>query len=324
MNFHYEFDIKKLAAPVSHHDATLLIGSCFTEHIGDHLRNNKFPILQNPHGIVFNPVSISKALTACINQYQYSEADLFYHNECWHSWDHHSSFSHPDKETCLHKINQSCSDAHHFLKKAGYVLITLGAAFIYELVETGQPVANCHKFPQAAFRKRLMTVEEILSALDNLHHRLQHFNPGIQTIFTISPVRHLRDGVVENNRSKAALIQCVHHLTDKFDKVYYFPAYELVIDDLRDYRFYAEDLVHPNYQATNYVWEKFIAACIHPSSRELMEAIQKITAAMQHKVFHPDSEAHRRFLRAQLEKVKNLAAAHPHLNWERELAYFEE
>jgi len=200
-------------------------------------------------------------------------------------------------------------------------LLTLGSAFVYEL-DNKQVVANCHKVPTDKFKRRLLPVEEILSVLDNMLHRIFMFNPKAKIIFTISPVRHLREGFVENNRSKAALIQAIHHLVDKFEGLFYFPAYELVIDDLRDYRFYAEDMVHPNYSATNYVWDKFVPACIDEEAQQLMKTINEINAAKSHKAFNPQSEAHKKFLHTNLEKVTKLQQQYPYINFEEELVYF--
>jgi GSCFA family len=322
MQFHYEFDIKKLSPPVEHRHRLLLSGSCFTDHIGNRLRQFKFRVLENPNGILFNPVSITRSVVSYIENKRYSADELFYHNECWHSWEHHSRFSHPDADTALQMINGSQEAAHGFLKEADWLLLTLGSAFVYELKEGNRPVANCHKVLQGAFNRRLLGVEEVMSALDTMLHRLFLFNPQLKIIFTISPVRHLREGVIENNRSKAVLIQCVHQLADKFDKVAYFPSYELVLDDLRDYRFYAEDMVHPNYQATAYVWEKFVQACIAPDTQTLMKEIDKINAAKAHRAFNPSSEAHRQFLQTNYQKVQDLKLAYPYIDFNEELVYF--
>ncbi len=328
MKFHYSFDIKKLPQPVTHKSKLFLIGSCFTENIGEKLKKHKFQVLENPNGILFNPVSVAEALTSYIENTRCTEADLFLLNEGWHSWKHHSRFSALTPQDALEKINASTNQANQFLQQAEYVVITLGSAWIYTLTEKaekakpGSVAANNHKAPADWFSRRLMTIEEVLKVLDNMIHRLFLFNPNLKIIFTISPVRHLREGVVENNRSKAVLIHAVHHLVDKFDKLYYFPAYELVIDDLRDYRFYAEDLVHPNYFATQYVWEKLLDACMDEKTRALIEEIHSINLAFQHKPFNPGSEQHKRFLQSFWEKTKKLSEAHPYLNFERELEYF--
>ena len=238
-------------------------------------------------------------------------------------------FSAASKEEAVEKINSSTQKANQYLKNADFIFITLGSSWIYTLTELaenaihGAVAANNHKAPSGWFNRRLMTPEEVLRVLDNMIHRLFYFNPSIKIIFTISPVRHLREGVIENNRSKAVLIQTVHHLVDKFEGLYYFPAYELVIDDLRDYRFYAEDLVHPNYFATEYVWEKFCLACMNESTRKLMEEIRTINLAYKHKPFNSESEQHQKFLNATLEKTKGLKEQFPFLDFEKEIKYFQ-
>jgi hypothetical protein len=298
-----------------------LIGSCFTEQIGKKLSIHKFSVLDNPNGILFNPTSISKSIASYMDNKQYSESDLFYQNECWNSWEHHSRFSHPDKKMCLEGINESQSIAHDFFKKADWLLITLGSAFVYEL-ENKNVVANCHKVPTDKFKKQLLPIEDVFAGLQTMIEKTLAFNPALNIIFTISPVRHLRDGFVENNRSKATLIQAVHRLTEKNNNCFYFPAYELIIDDLRDYRFFAEDMVHPNYAATNYVWEKFIATCIDEPSQLLMKEIAVIVAAKNHKPFNPTSEQHKKFMQTNLEKVNKWQQQFPYLNLEEEAAYF--
>jgi len=321
MDFHLEFSPKPFATTIKHKDHLFLEGSCFTENIGTKLKQHKFSVLENPNGILFNPISIARSVTSYVENKQYYEDELFYQNESWNSWEHHSRFSHPDKNECLRIINESQNNAHEFLKSADWVMLTLGSAFVYERGNR-EVVANCHKVPTDKFNKRLLSVEEVLSALDNVMHRLFIFNNKAKIIFTISPVRHLRDGFIENNRSKAILIQAVHHLVNKFDKLFYFPAYELVIDDLRDYRFYAEDMVHPNYAATNYVWDKFVGACIDEPSQQLMKEINIINAAKSHKAFNPSSEQHKKFLQTNLDKLQKLKGTHPYINFKEEQDYF--
>lgn len=328
MKFRFEFEIKKLAQSITHKDKLFLIGSCFTENIGEKLKKYKFSVLENPNGILFNPVSVAEALTSYIDNLPFNESDLFQLNEAWHSWKHHSRFSGLSAEEALTKINTSISEANKYLGEADYLMITLGSSWIYTLTDKaanakiGSVAANNHKAPADWFHRRLMTTEEVLQTLDNVLYRLFHFNSKLKIIFTISPVRHLREGVVENNRSKAVLIQAVHHLVDKFDKLYYFPAYELVIDDLRDYRFYAEDLVHPNYFATQYVWEKFVDACMDDKTKNLMEEIHSINLAYQHKPFNPSSEQHKKFLLSFYNRTKTIQEQYSYLDFNRELDYF--
>ncbi len=322
MDFHLEFTPKPFDVKINHRQNLLLVGSCFTEQIGAKLSAHKFSVLDNPNGILFNSISITRAVSSYIENKRYTKEDLFYQNECWNSWEHHSRFSHPDAGTCLQLINNSQQQAHSFLKEADWLLVTLGSAFVYEL-ENKNVVANCHKVPTDKFNKRLLAVGEVTNALQEMIEKAVTFNPGLRIIFTISPVRHLRDGFVENNRSKSTLIHAVHQLVEKNGSCFYFPAYELIIDDLRDYRFYAEDMVHPNYAATNYVWEKFITACIDEPSQQLMKEIAVIVAASNHKPFNPTSEQHKKFLQTNLAKVKKLAAEHPHINFKEEAAFFE-
>jgi hypothetical protein len=329
MKFHFEFDIKKIEYPVQHHHKLLLIGSCFTESIGEKLRKHKFITLENPNGILFNPVSVTEAIAAYIDNKPITKADIFQYNETWHSWKHHSRFSGITAEDCIEKINTSINVAHNYLKDADYLMITLGSAWVYTLTEnainakTGSVAANNHKAPSDWFAKRLMNAEETKQVLQNMLKELFHFNPELKLIFTISPVRHLREGVVENNRSKAVLIQAVHHLVEQYEALYYFPAYELVIDDLRDYRFYAEDLVHPNFQATQYVWEKFTEACMDTETKILLKEIAEINLAYQHKPFNPLTEQHQKFLASYLSKTKLVQQKYHYLDFSNELAYFQ-
>lgn len=328
MKFHFEFDVKKIAEPISHKHKLFLIGSCFTENIGEKLKKYKFSVLENPNGILFNPVSVAEALTSYINNTQYTEVDLFEWNEGWHSWKHHSRFSALTATEALVKINDSTSAANHYLKEADYLMITLGSSWAYTLThkaanaKPGAVAANNHKGPADWFSKKLMSSQEVSQVLENMLQHLLAFNPKLKVIFTISPVRHLREGVVENNRSKAVLIQTVHDLVDRFEQLYYFPAYELVIDDLRDYRFYAEDLVHPNYFATQYVWEKFVGACMDENTKNLMEEIHSINLAYQHKPFNPTSEQHKKFLMTFHEKARTLQKQFPFLDLEKEIKFF--
>ena len=333
MDFRLNLEVKPFSTGIKHTDKILLTGSCFTEHIAKYLSEAKFKVLSNPNGILFNPSSIISSVISYIENKTYSKNDLFYFNESWNSWDHHSRFSNPDIQSTLDGINNSQLGAHEFLKTADWLIITLGSAFVYEWTnrtgELNYPadrgssiVANCHKIAADKFKKRLLSVEETLAGLDEMIYRLSFFNPNLKIVFTISPVRHIRDGFIENNRSKALLIQCVHHLVEKFDKLFYFPAYELVIDDLRDYRFYAEDMVHPNYLATQYVWEKFITAGIDPSCYNLMKEIEKINIAYKHKAFNPSSMAHQQFLRTNLEKINSIKKEYPYLDFSEEIKHF--
>lgn len=324
MDFILDINIPQPPVRINYRDKILLTGSCFTAHIGNSLAELKFPVLQNPNGILFDPASVSSSIVSYIQNKRYTKEDLFYLNEVWNSWQHHSIFSHTDAEQCLVGINSSQQRAHEFLKQADWLIITLGSSFSYQLASGQGSVANCHRAPGQWFRKHLMTIEEINSALDGCLHQLWQFNRNIKVIFTVSPVRHIRDGVIENNRSKARLIEVVHHLVNKFDNIYYFPAYELVIDVLRDYRFYDIDMVHPNYAATEFVLEKFTQHYIDEASQALIPEIKKIVTAKKHKPFQPETQAHKQFLESHLEKAQLLQKRYPFLNLNDEIEYFHE
>jgi len=332
MQFQVPIEIKDLPDAIRYQDKIFLIGSCFTEHIGNALQELKFSVLQNPNGILFGPDIVCKSLISYINNKQYHPQDLFQLNEVWNSWQHHSRFSNIDSDNAVKNINASQQEAHDFLKKADWVIITLGSSFTYRLTKEANlagsqlldGVANCHRAPVNWFSKELLEIDLIKEMLEDCLQQLKKFNPELRFIFTVSPVRHIRDGVVENNRSKARLIEAVHYIVTKFESAYYFPAYELVIDVLRDYRFYDIDLVHPNYPATQFVLEKFTEHCMREDTQELMKEVKNIVIARKHRAFQPATKAHQQFLASHFEKTKDLQAKHPFLDLKKELVYFSQ
>ena len=336
MQFQLPIQIKSPEARITYRDKIMLTGSCFTEHIGNSLNELKFSTLQNPNGILFDPRSVCNSLVSYIENKQYKKEGLFYLNENWNSWEHHSRFSNIDADEALNTINESQQQAYNFLKDTDWLIITLGSSFSYRLTSEfskvspfggdleGTGVANCHRAPSQWFNKHLLTIDETISLLDTTYHRLKQFNPKLKIIFTISPVRHIREGVIENNRSKARLIEAVHHMINKFPGLYYFPAYELVIDVLRDYRFYDIDMVHPNYPATEFVMEKFNESFIDEQSLQLMDEIKKIIIARKHKAFQPETNAHKVFLKTHLEKSKELQSKFTFLDFRNEIEYFSQ
>lgn len=329
MKFRYELEIVAPKKLIEHHHNIMLVGSCFTENIGEKLAKHKFNVYQNPNGILFNPVSVSEAIINIVEQKQYSKEDLFYYNEAYHSWQHHSRFSKVNAQDTVQEINKISHAAYNFLKTANILVVTLGSAWIYTLTEEalnaqkGSVAANNHKAPHSWFEKKLMTPAQVITVLGTMLDRVGSINKDIQVIFTISPVRHLREGAINNNRSKAVLIQAVHDLIDYLPNLYYFPAYELVMDDLRDYRFFAEDLVHPNYAATEYVWEKLVDTCCTVDTKNLMKQVSEINLAYQHKPFNASSQQHKQFLQTYLQKAEALQQQYPHINFGEEIEYFK-
>lgn len=338
--FRTVFPIQRAPFALTHADRLLLVGSCFTEHIGTRLSAGKFDVLVNPNGIVYNPVSVARSLASLMWEGAQDSGlirpseeriknsphhnNLFEHNGLWHSWEHHGFFSKPGKEATENGIRQAQQEAAGFLQKTNYLLLTLGTADVFILRETGQVVANCHKAPANWFEQRRLSVSETVQTLRTVLSEIKTQLPEIQVILTVSPVRHLRNGFVENQRSKAVLVLACAELCEQHDFIHYFPAYELLLDDLRDYRFYATDMIHPNEQAIDYIWERFSEACFTPETQRLLDQIGKITAAARHRPFNPDTEEHRAFARAQLEKIAVLVEKNPGLEFEAERGYFEQ
>jgi len=328
MKFKLTLDAKPSKDTIAYGDKLMLIGSCFTENIGAKFKTYLFELSENPYGILFNPVSVVTTLTEIMDKRMYQEDDLFQHNELWHSWHHHSRFSAIAQEEALENINSSILAAHDFLKSANRLVITLGSAWLYHLTNeaplgNGQVVANNHKGPINWFYKSLMQPNVLIKNLDDLIKRLHAFNPSLHITFTISPVRHLREGLIENNRSKAILIHAVHELVNQCNGVDYFPAYEYVVDDLRDYRFYAEDLVHPNFAASGYVWDKLVETYMDPKTQAIMKQVAELQLAMNHKPFFTGSAEHQKFLESCILKTETLLAKHPALSLQDHLAFFK-
>jgi hypothetical protein len=329
MKFKLTLEASKSATAIRYQDKILLMGSCFTENIGAKLHRHLFEVKENPHGILFNPISVIGALQDYIDNKQYSDKDLFELNDLFNSWHHHTRFSDITASATLTKINNSISDAHAYLKGADKLVITLGSAWLYCLTDVapsgaGLVVANNHKAPANWFEKKLMDPVELAAQLQKIVTAIQAFNNKIHIIFTISPVRHLREGLIENNRSKSVLIYAVHDVIAKLKRVDYFPAYEYVIDDLRDYRFYAEDLVHPNYAATNYVWDKLVSTYFSEDTQLIMGEVAELQLAKQHKPFNKASIAHQAFLQKSLIKTQALQSKYPYLPMTDFITFFSE
>ncbi len=298
MNFRTEINTQEIIKPVHSIDYSsyiLLFGSCFVEHIGDKLEENKFQTWTNPYGIIFHPLAIEKALHDLINQRVYTQKDLIFDQNLWHSPHHHSDFSNPDWKIVLEKINQNIEKSAVFLKKTSHLVLTLGTAWVYHHIESDQLVANCHKIPQKHFIKRILSVDEISKSLNKIVSLLKEINSNIQIIYTVSPVRHLKDGMQNNTRSKAHLLTAIHQVVDH-QTTFYFPSYDILIDDLRDYRFYASDMLHPNETSINYVWELFKNVWMEQKTGEIIQEISQIIRDLNHRPFHPLNENHQKFL----------------------------
>lgn len=322
MKFQLDITIDKPQKAIGYTDKILLIGSCFTEHMADRLAQHHFQICSNPNGILFNPLSVADSLNAYLMGKQYEEQELFYLNELWNSWDHHTRFSDISAANAIAKINQEQAYATEMIHNADWILITLGSAFQYYLKEGDKPVANNHRAPGQWFEKKLLSIDTIINTLSNTINNIHKKNPKAQIVFTISPVRHIRDGVVDNNRSKARLLEAVHSLCEHFSFAHYFPAYEIVIDVLRDYRFYDIDMVHPNYAATSFVWECFSNHYFEEKTQVLMKEILELHTAQQHRPRFAETEAHQIFCAKYAAKALQLQKEYPYLDLSAIIAHF--
>lgn len=286
------------------------------ENIGEKLDYFKIPNLRNPFGILYHPAAIENFLDRAVKDLEYSAEDVIQHNERWHSFEAHSIMSNVDREELVKNLNINLSFTREHLEKASHVIITLGTSIGYILEETGYYVANCHKFPQHRFQKKNMEIADIVVCLQNISAALEAISPGIALIFTISPVRHIKDGVVENLLSKSRLITAVHQVIQKNpDATYYFPAYEIMMDELRDYRFYSEDMIHPNSTAIDYIWQRFTDTWISKDAVPVLKEIAAIQKGLNHRPFNPNSEAHQQFLDGIQSRIKNLKNRFPKLNF---------
>lgn len=318
MQFRTQFSIKSQEPKIDHASKIFLTGSCFVENIGAKLDYYKFQNIQNPFGILFHPAAIENFITKAVNEKQYTAEDIFFHNERWHCFDAHSVLSQPDEMTLLKNLNEGLQKTREYLRESTHIIITLGTSWVYRNLKSDETVANCHKLPQKNFSKEITDVEQIYDHLKSTISTIKGLNDNASIIFTISPVRHIKDGVVQNQRSKAHLIAALHKVMDKQDEnelVSYFPAYELMMDDLRDYRFYSEDMLHPNDTAIEYIWQKFVDSRISPESIPLLKEIDSIQRNLKHRPFNSESEAHKNFQKSLEKKIKDLQKIYPYLNF---------
>jgi hypothetical protein len=320
MLFRTELPMGPFPVKISHNQPVMLVGSCFAENIGHKLAQYKFQIERNPFGILFNPASVAQSLIFITSHRQFSESDLFHHQGLYHSFYHHGRFSGSHRNSVLKHINQRITNASSKLLTSNVLFITLGTSWVYEHKQTGIVVSNCHKVNANEFKKYMLTLNQVVEMLTGAICQVRLLNPNLAIVLTVSPVRHLADGFTQNQLSKAVLLLACGQLAEKMPGVHYFPAYELMVDDLRDYRFYADDMVHPNHLAVNYIWEKFGQAFFLSDTVTLNQQIEKVVAAANHRPFNTKSEAHAGFVNSTLEKINHLAQQFPHLDFSPELA----
>lgn len=313
MNFTTKIPIAKSDRPIDYSAKILSLGSCFADNMGEKFDYFKFQITTNPFGIIFNPVAIENLVSRTVNKQKFTEDDIFFHNDLWHCFEVHSELSHPDKETFLTNLNRILQHFNTLILQATHCIITYGTSWIYWNKASEKSVANCHKVPQSQFEKEILSVETIEKSILNTVDLIQKGNPNCTFTFTVSPVRHIKDGFPENQRSKAHLIAAIHN--SEFTTHHYFPSYEIMMDELRDYRFYAEDMLHPSPTAIAYIWERFSENYISEACFSTMDEVSNIQKAIAHKPFNPDSESHQKFLLNLQCKMDKLQQQFPHFTF---------
>lgn len=313
MKLRTEYPSLKLAFPeINHNHKIYLSGSCFSDHIYERLKHSGFSCEKNAHGIIFNPISIKESISDLIHKRVYSLKDLHTFNNRWFSFNHHGSFSSDDPESLIEKINKTISDHHSFLKTSEHLFITFGSAWAYEHLQSGMFVANCHKQPIQNFGKKILKPEDIFNEYKDFLGELKNFNPNLNIYFTISPVKHLKDGIHENFLSKSSLVWSIHLLKEQFGSIFYFPAFELVNEDLRDYRFYEKDMAHPNELAIDYVWERFSEAYFNANTIKRARAAEEYYKFKNHRPINISALAdHLKEISLLKEKTKSL---YPEIN----------
>lgn len=323
IDFRTEVTVNNFPFRISYQTPVLFCGSCFAENIGGIMHSYKMPVQVNPFGVVYNPFSVARVLRNILQNKEYTSNDLHSRNGLWFSFDHYTRFSSESKDECLLKINEACSSAHEFIKKANLIGVTFGTARVYRLVSTGKVVANCHKIPAKEFTHTLLSVDEIVSEWTKLIDEVLAVIPNIRFLFTVSPIRHWKDGPIGNQLSKSTLILAVHRLVEIYsDKAFYFPGYEIMMDDLRDYRFYDSDMLHPSQLAIDYIWQKFSDALIEHQAMQVTEKVHRIQQALSHRPVNPKSHEFKMFVDKILNAIDSLQKQYPFLNFEEEVIKF--
>ncbi|MBC7845249.1 MAG: GSCFA domain-containing protein [Flavobacterium sp.] len=315
MQFRTKISISKSDNPIDYNSKMVSLGSCFAVNMAEKLDYFKFQNTCNPFGILFHPLAIEKMIDFAVSNKLFTEEDVFFYNERWHSFDVHSDWSNSNNEELIANLNAIVQSTEQQIKEATHIIITYGTSWVYRNVESNAVVANCHKVPQKQFSKEILSVEIIENSIKNTVDLIQRVNPKANIVFTVSPVRHLKDGFVENQVSKANLISALHSSSFQLPTSSYFPSFEIMMDELRDYRFYAEDMIHPNQVAIDYIWERFSETSISEESFSIMKEVETIQKGLQHRPFNPDSESHQQFLSKLQDKMAKIQKQFPEIQF---------
>lgn len=309
-------NIAKQALTLDYSSKVLCMGSCFSENIGHKLAYFKFQTLINPFGVLFHPVAIEKLIARALQERYFNDEDVFFHNEKWQCFEVHSQFSNVSKEELIASLNTQLILIKKWIEEATHFIFTYGTAWVYRHIESSMVVANCHKVPQPQFLKELLSPDDVSEILLGIEALIKTVNPTAVIINTVSPIRHIKDGMTGNARSKAHLLAGILEITSAENNTHYFPSYEIMMDELRDYRFYANDMIHPSDVAIEIIWDKFNSAWIDPKTKSLQEKIDSIQKGLQHKPFNSESDAHQLFIKQLEAKISAINHKVPHIKFQ--------
>lgn len=321
MQFRTTVKIESLKQKIGHNDSILSLGSCFADNIASRLAAAKFQITASPSGVLFNPESIASAIERYSRAAAPTAEELREGDEGWYSFDFHSSLSHSEREVALAQMQQAVEQGAEALRKAKVVIVTFGTAWVYRLKENGRVVANCHKQHQSLFSREMLSIEEIVERYAPL---MEGVLAGKKVIMTVSPIRHLSDGLEANSLSKAILRVAIDKLAERYDNVHYFPSFELLNDDLRDYRFYADDMTHPSAVAIDYIWERFEEYAFSAATTDIIKRLRKIADAVAHRPLNADTEAHRNFCLKMIGEIAAMECVTSGIDFSEEKRHFKQ
>lgn len=315
MNFRKEFKLEPSDLNIKYKDKLFFLGSCFAENISTYFENYKFQVSKNPFGIIYNPLAVERIIEIASAKIYKPHENSFEHNDLWSSFDAHSSLSNPDKEKHLQNLRNARLKTKHALVSSQVIFVSLGTAWIYKHLASQNYVANCHKLPQKQFHKQLLDLGTCTSVLKRIIKKIIALNEDVKIVFTLSPVRHLKDGFIENQQSKSTLHLAIQKSCSFNDNVFYFPSYEILLDDLRDYRFYTSDFLHPNELALDYIWEKLNVAFFEEKTSQDLIKVDKIKKRLAHRFFNPASKDSQRFKTKTQQQIEELNKYYPHIKF---------
>lgn len=323
MDFRTEVKVEGSVKKISYKTPVMFIGSCFAGEMAGKLDAGLMPVICNPAGVVYNPLSVAATLRNIITGKVFSSDDLWFHNNKWLSFSHYTDFAGEERDVVLEKLNNSVQSARNFLQSAGFLFVTFGTARIFRRKDTGDVVSNCHKIPAQFFTRELLTVDAVVTEWTQLLDELKRFNPDLDVVFTVSPVRHWKDGAHGNQISKAVLLLSIEKLLGHSIQPDYFPSYEIVMDDLRDYRFYNTDMLHPSGAAVEYIWEKFRQVWFDPGTSDLWREVSSLKVASEHRLMNSSDKERAEFAAGMIRKIELLQSRNSGIDFSNLLAYFK-